>query len=234
MSNQSNKTYSPLLLGLACFFVTCLLISNIIAGKIVVIFGLTLPAAVILFPATYIFGDVLTEVYGYQRTRLIIWCGFIANLLMSAVFMITLSLPYPDFWKDQAAFQTVLGFTPRVVMASLTAYLVGEFSNSIVLSQLKLACQGRWLWIRTIGSTLVGEGLDTLVFITLAFYGIFPGPVLAGMLLGQYLWKVVYEIIATPLTYWVVALVKRHEGMDTYDYHVNYNPFQVGVNDESI
>jgi queuosine precursor transporter len=229
MRDQSTKDFSPLLLCLACLFVTCLLISNIIAGKIVVILGLTLPAAVILFPVTYIFGDIFTEVYGYKRTRLIIWCGFAANFLMAGVFMITLSLPYPGFWQGQSAFQAVLGFTPRLVLASLLAYLVGEFANAMVLSKLKLRCQGRRLWIRTIGSTLVGEGLDTVVFIILAFWGIFPTAVIIGMLVGQYLWKVGYEVLATPLTYLVVGWLKRREGLDTFDTDVSYNPFSLEV-----
>ena len=233
MKKQATKDFSPLFLLIACLFVTCLLISNIIAGKITVILGLTLPAAVILFPITYIFGDILTEVYGYSRARLIIWSGFLANAFMAFVFMITLSLPYPNFWTNQSAFQIVLGFTPRLVAASLIAYLLGEFSNSWVMSKLKLLCQGRHLWIRTIGSTLVGEAFDTLLFITLAFVGIFPTSVLAGMLLGQYLWKVGYEIAATPLTYLVVGWLKRQEGIDTFDYEVNYNPFKLGVIHES-
>lgn len=234
MSQKPVQGISPLFLFIACLFVTCLLISNIIAGKIVVLLGLTLPAAVILFPVTYIFGDVVTEVYGYHHARLIIWSGFLANLLMAAVFIITVRLPYPGFWQGQSAYQTVLGFTPRLVAASLLAYLLGEFSNSFVLSRLKLLCGGRWLWIRTIGSTLVGEALDTVVFIVLAFIGVFPLPVLAGMLLGQYLWKVSYEIAATPLTYLVVGWVKRREGADTFDYDVNYNPFKVGESHEPV
>ncbi len=230
MSKQpSTRDFSPLYLMITCLFVACLLISNIIAGKIIIVFGFILPAAVILFPITYIFGDVLTEVYGYHRTRLVIWGGFLANLLMALTFTVTLYLPYPGFWKDQAAFQTVLGFTPRLVIASLTAYLFGEFSNSLVMSRLKLFCRGRLLWIRTISSTLVGQAFDTLIFITMAFVGIFSMPVLAGMILAQYVWKVSYEIIATPLTYLVVGWLKRREGIDTYDTGVNYNPFRMGT-----
>ncbi len=229
MSQKSIKEVSPLFLFSACLFVTCLLISNIIAGKIIMVLGLTLPAAVILFPVTYILGDVLTEVYGYGRARLVIWSGFAANAFMALVFIITLNLPYPDFWQHQNAFQTVLGFTPRLVIASLIAYLCGEFSNSLVLSKLKLRFQGRFLWVRTIGSTLVGEAFDTLIFITAAFWGVFPAPVLAGMIIWQYLWKITYEIAATPLTYLVVGWLKKREGIDVFDYQVNYNPFKVGA-----
>ncbi len=236
MSTRTSRDLSPLFLGFTCLFLTCLLLSNIIAGKIVTFWGLTLPAAVILFPITYIVGDVLTEVYGYHRARLVIWIGFLACLLMTVVFLIVLRLPSPGFWQDQPAYETVLGFTPRLALASLIAYLFGEFANAVVLSKLKLLCAGRRLWLRTIGSTLVGQALDTGVFITVAFWGVVPGPVLTGMLAGQYLWKVSYEGLATPLTYLAVGWVKRREGVDAYDYGVNYNPLKgIHVNEaESV
>lgn len=232
MSTRASRDLSPLFLGFTCLFLTCLLLSNIIAGKIVMFLGLTLPAAVILFPITYIVGDVLTEVYGYHRARLVIWIGFLACFLMTAVFWIALRLPYPAFWQNQSAYQSVLGFTPRLVLASLVAYLFGEFANAMILSKLKLLCAGRWLWLRTIGSTLVGQALDTGVFIIAAFTGVVPGPVLMGMLIGQYLWKVGYEVLATPLTYLAVGWVKRREGVDVYDYGVNYNPLKGSRIDE--
>lgn len=219
------KEFSPIFLVLTCLFVTCLLISNIIAGKLTVFFGIPLPAAVLIFPLTYLFGDILTEVYGYERTRFVIWIGFAANLLMSVVFILTILLPHPNFWQDQAAYNTVLGFTPRLVIASLVAYFVGEFSNSLVLSKVKILTKGRWLWMRTIGSTAVGEGIDTLLFITIAFMGIIPSNVLITMIFAQYIWKVSYEVVATPLTYKLVGWVKHQEELDTYDYQANYNPF---------
>ncbi|HBE78751.1 MAG TPA: transporter [Firmicutes bacterium] len=225
--DRSKQEISPIFLLLTCLFVTCLLISNIIAGKIAQFFGQPLPAAVIVFPLAYIFGDVLTEVYGYERARLVIWIGFAANLLMSALFMITIRLPYPDFWKNQAAYTAVLGLTPRLVLASSVGYWGGEFANSFVLSQIKILTKGRWLWLRTIGSTIVGEGVDTLLFIVLAFSGSLPLTVLDGMILVQYLWKVAYEIIATPLTYMAVGWIKRKEEIDVFDYQVNYNPFRL-------
>lgn len=218
---------SPIFLYLTCLFVTCLLISNIIAGKLTLIFGLTLPAAVIVFPITYIFGDVLTEVYGYERARLVIWIGFAANLLMSLIFMITVMLPYPKFWINQGSYAVVLGLTPRMVAASLIAYFGGEFTNSFVLSKVKILTKGRWLWIRTIGSTVVGEAIDTLLFILLAFIGSLPLNVILGMVWAQYIWKVGYEILATPLTYRVVGWVKRREQMDIFDYNADYNPFRL-------
>ena len=157
MSKNSKNTISPLYLILSCFFITSLLISNIIAGKMASFFGITLPAAVVLFPLTYIFGDVLTEVYGFKKARLTIWIGLFANLFMVLIFTLTLALPYPDFWVNQEAYKTVLGMTPRLVLASLVAYFAGEFLNSVVLSRLKVRTKGRMLWVRTIGSTIVGE-----------------------------------------------------------------------------
>lgn len=218
---------TPFFLILTCLFVTCLLISNIIAGKLIAVGGLILPAAVILFPITYIFGDVLTEVYGYRQARLAIWLGFIANLFMVVIFLTTIYLPFPAFWKGQEAYRTVLGFTPRLVVASLVAYFAGEFSNSFLMSKLKILCNGRWLWIRTIGSTIVGEGIDTLLFIGIAFGGQLPLVVLGGMMTAQYLWKVFYEAAVTPLTYLAVGWLKRKEGIDTYDYNVKYSPFHL-------
>lgn len=229
MKNTRVKPVSSLFLILTSFFVACLLISNVIAGKLIQVFGVVLPAAVILFPITYIFGDVLTEVYGFKRARLAIWIGFAANLFMVVAFLITIALPYPPFWKGQDAYSMVLGFTPRLVAASLLAYFVGEFANSAFLSKLKLLTQGRWLWTRTIGSTLIGEGVDTLIFITVAFGGLMPINALASMLIAQYIWKVSYEIIATPLTYMIVGWVKRKENLDVFDNGVRYNPFSLEV-----
>lgn len=230
---SNKKQFSPLFVAVACFFITCLLISNIIAGKLIDFRGVVLPAAVIIFPLAYLFGDVLTEVYGYERTRLVIWIGFAANVLMSIVFIITIALPYPIFWKNQEAYAVVLGFTPRLVFASMMAYLVGEFSNSFVLSKVKLATNGRFLWLRTIGSTVVGQAFDTAVFITIAFAGLMPIGVLAAMMVSQYVWKVSYEAIATPLTYALVAWIKRKESLDTFDRGANYNPFRLEASHES-
>jgi uncharacterized integral membrane protein (TIGR00697 family) len=229
MSNREFPHISPLFLVLACFFVTSLLVSNLIAGKLANFLGLTLPAAVILFPLTYIFGDILTEVYGFQRARLIIWTGFGANLFMVVIFMITLSLPYPEFWKGQAAFQSVLGMTPRVVFASLAGYWGGEFLNSMALSRIKVLTRGRLLWVRTIGSTVIGEGVDTVLFISIAFIGMMPSAELGKMMLAQYIWKVSYEVLVTPLTYVIVNWVKQRERLDTFDEGIRYNPFNLEV-----
>jgi len=225
---REQTSYSPLFVGLTSLFVTCLLISNIIASKLMQVGGIVLPSAVILFPVTYILADVFTEVYGFKKTRMVIWIGFAANAFMSLVFLIVIALPHPSFFANQAAYATVLGSTPRVLAASLAGYWAGEFSNSIVLSVLKKATQGRYLWTRTISSTIVGEGLDTILFISIAFVGTMPSPALLQMMLAQYLFKVSYEVVCTPLTYLVVGFIKRKEQIDTFDMGVAYNPFRLG------
>lgn len=233
--NQTDKTpISSLFLIITCLFVACLLITNIVAGRLVQLGAMTLTADLFLFPITYIFGDVLTEVYGFRRARLTIWMGFIANLLMALVFMAVVRLPAPVFFDQQQAYNTVLGFTPRIVFASLLAYFVGEFSNSILLSRMKVMTKGRWLWTRTIGSTLVGEGVDTAIFMMVAFWGVYEWPIFAGMVAVQYVWKVAYEILATPFTYGLVGWLKRREGLDAYDKGVVYNPFKLDVEDGLI
>lgn len=225
MQQDSESRISTPFLIITCLFVTCLLITNIVAGRLVAWGQMTLTADLFLFPITYIFGDVLTEVYGFRRARITIWLGFAANLLMAAVFIFVISLPSPSFWEQESAYRTVLGFAPRIVLASLVAYFVGEFSNSIILSRMKVLMAGKWLWTRTIGSTLVGEGVDTVVFMSIAFSGLYEPGIFWGMVLVQYGWKVAYEILATPLTYYVVNRLKRSEGLDTFDRGINYNPF---------
>jgi len=224
---SNSRFITPTFLSIACLFVTCLLISNIIAGKLIQVAGLVLPAGTILFPITYLFGDVLTEVYGYRRTRVVIWIGFACNLLMAVIFLVVIALPYPPIWHDQNAYATVLGMTPRLVAASLVAYWAGEFSNSTILSVMKKLTGGRLLWTRTIGSTVVGQGVDTLIFITGSFYGLVPARVLIQMVVAQYVFKVVYETVATPLTYLIVGRLKRVEQSDSFDWGVSYNPFRL-------
>jgi uncharacterized integral membrane protein (TIGR00697 family) len=224
---KESRDVSRLYVIIGCLFVTCLLISNMVAGKLITVLGTALPAAVILFPITYIFGDVLTEVYGFKRSRLIIWTGFACNLVMAVIFMLVVALPYPEFWEHQDAYAVVLGMTPRVVVASLVGYFLGEFTNSAVLSKMKLLTRGKWLFSRTIGSTIVGEGIDTVVFITIAFAGTVTSSVLLSMIAAQYIFKVVYEILVTPLTYLVVGWVKKKEAVDVYDWGVKYTPFSL-------
>ena len=206
-------------------YITCLLLSNLIAGKMMAIGNVTLPAAVILFPVTYILCDVFTEIYGYKNMRTVIWMGFGCSAFAVIIYMITIALPHPDFWGNQDAFATVLSTTPRVFAASLIGYLFGEFSNSMILSKLKVKTQGKNLWLRTIGSTIVGEAFDTVIFISISFLGTMPTSTLFQMMLFQYLFKVCYEIIFTPVTYAVVRKIKKIENIDTYDTDVSYNPF---------
>jgi hypothetical protein len=225
---RERASFSPIFLALFAAFLTCLLVSNIIAGKLMQIAGIVFPSAVILFPITYILGDVFTEVYGFRKARSVIWIGFGANLLMSAIFLCAIALPYPAFFKAQDAYATVLGMTPRIVVASLIAYWAGEFANSITLSALKKLTRGRFLWTRTIGSTIIGQGLDTVIFIAISFVGTVPAGVLFQLMAAQYLFKVAYEVVLTPVTYLVVARIKRAEGVDTFDRGVAYNPFAFG------
>lgn len=218
---------------ITALFVTTLLISNIIAVKVVQIAGLFLPAAVILFPIAYIFGDVLTEVYGYARARQVIWTGFFCNLLAVIAIWIGGKLEAAPFWSAgvyttpqtaQQAYQAILGFTPRLLVASFIAYLIGEFLNSFVLAKLKIRTAGRFLWIRTISSTIVGQGADSAVFLSVAFFGVVPGGSLVQLILSQWLFKVTYEVIATPLTYWVVNALKKAEQEDYYDRETDFSP----------
>ncbi|HEY3288621.1 MAG TPA: queuosine precursor transporter [Anaerolineae bacterium] len=206
----------------------CLIVANIIAVKLVTVFGLIVPAAVIIFPISYIFGDVLTEVYGYRRARQVIWLGFFCNLLAVIAIWLGQVLPAASFWDGQASYERILGYTPRLLIASFIAYLIGEFANAYVLAKMKIATQGKWLWTRTIGSTLVGQALDSTVFITIAFIGTIPGDGLFSAVVSQWLFKSVYEIVATPLTYAVVAFLKRREGIDTYDRNTRFNPLVFG------
>jgi len=222
------QKYSSWFITVVMIFITCLITANITAVKLVSIFGLILPAAIIIFPMSYIFGDVLTEVYGYRQTRRVIWLGFFCNLIAVVAIWLGQVLPPASFWEEQAAYERILGYAPRLLMASFLAYLVGEFANSFVLAKMKIAMKGRWLWARTIGSTLIGEGLDSLVFMTIAFVGTIPMRTLGTAIITQWLAKSVYEAAVTPLTYAAVNFLKRKEGMDVYDYDTRFNPFSLG------
>jgi len=230
MDDQQDRSSSPtsfLFVILVAVFITCLITANIIAVKLIVIFNLILPAAIIIFPINYIIGDVLTEVYGFRRARQIIWLGFLCNLLVVIAIWVGKILPPVSFWEKQQAYEQILGFTPRLLLASFVAYLIGEFANSVVLAKMKIATKGRWLWTRTIGSTLVGQGLDSFVFISLGFINVIPLWALATAIVTQWLFKSIYEVLATPLTYLVVNFIKRKEGVDVYDYNTRFNPFRV-------
>ncbi len=204
-------------------FITCLITANIIAVKVISLGPFTLPAAIFVFPISYIFGDVLTEVYGYRVARRVIWLGFICNLIFVFFAWIGQILPSASFWGNQVAYENILGYTPRLLAASLAGYLVGEFINSFVLAKMKVLTAGRWLWSRTIGSTILGQGFDTSIFITAAYIG--TSSSVPTMILHHWFFKVAIEAIFTPVTYLIVGWLKRKEGIDTYDRHTKYNPF---------
>ncbi|MGB3717470.1 MAG: queuosine precursor transporter [Candidatus Promineifilaceae bacterium] len=219
-------------------FATSLVISNIIAVKLITFGPLTLPAAVIIFPVAYIFGDILTEVYGYSRARGAIWIGFSCNLIAVIAIWLAGLLPAAPFWTAntydtvedaQRAYDAILGFAPRLLMASFLAFLVGEFLNSYVLARMKLWTEGKLLWTRTIGSTLVGQFADSFIFVTIAFSGIMVAADLVEVILSQWFVKSAYEVIATPLTYWIVNSLKRIEKLDVFDRNTDFNPFKLRV-----
>jgi len=213
------------LVVIAAIFVTCLITANIVGVK-VISFGLfILPAAVVLFPLSYIFGDILTEVYGYRWARKVIWLGFFCNLIFVVFVWVGQVLPPAPLWEGQEAYESILGYTPRLLAASFCGYFAGEFGNSFVLAKMKVMTKGRWLWTRTIGSSIVGQGLDTLIFVTGAYFGApFFVPI---MILYHWLAKIGIEVVATPFTYAIVNFLKKKEAIDTYDYETNFNPFLV-------
>lgn len=222
--NSSHSRYFDILVA---FFVAVLLISNIASTKILTLWNVfTFDGGTILFPLSYIFGDILTEVYGFKKSRRAIWLGFISALLMSLVLYVVQILPPASGWENQQAFETILGFVPRIVLGSLVAYFAGEFTNSITLSLLKKKTKGRFLWLRTISSTVIGEGIDTIVFCMIAFYGTISSEVLISIIISNYIFKCSIEILLTPVTYKIVNFLKKTEKVDVYDYHIKYNPFQ--------
>lgn len=215
-------------------FVVVLIISNLIGPKIVAVGAFRISGAQLLFPITYIFGDIFTEVYGYAGSRRAIWLGFFGSALMALMGLVVVALPpAPDF-KDQAAFATVFGFVPRMVAASLAAYWAGEFANSYVMARMKVLTRGRALWMRTIGSTAVGQLVDSILIMTLAFAGKESWPTIGNLILSGYLGKVAYEALMTPLTYLAVNRLKRVEGVDVYDVDTDFSPFASGSQGEEF
>lgn len=209
-------------------FVTVFLCANLIGpAKPAELFGFTFGAGVLFFPLSYVFGDILTEVYGYARARRVVWAGFAAMVFAALMASVVVALPPAEGWPHQEAYAFVYGQTPRIVLASLLAYWAGEFTNSFVLAKMKLLTAGRWLWTRTIGSTIAGEGVDSLIFYPVAFYGTWSNELLLGVMLSNYLLKVLWETLMTPLTYQVVGFLKRHEQVDHFDRDTNFNPFTV-------
>jgi uncharacterized integral membrane protein (TIGR00697 family) len=211
-------------------FVTILLCSNVIgAAKVATVWGFTFGAGVLFFPISYIFNDVLTEVYGYARARKVVWAGFGAIIFASFMSWVIVTLPPAAGWNDQRAYETVFGQTPRIVFASLTAFFVGEFANSFVLAKMKVKMSGRHLWARTIGSTIVGEGVDSLVFYPIAFLGVWENHLVLQVMTSNYIIKVLWEAIVTPVTYQVVGFLKRAEQEDYYDVNTDFTPFSIEV-----
>jgi queuosine precursor transporter len=205
-------------------FVVVLVLSNIIASKFFAIGSRRVSCAQILFPITYIFGDIFTEVYGYSASRRAIWYGFFASFILVGVTYVATVIPGAPEYKNQAAFEAIFKPVGRIVVASLIAYWCGEFANSFTLAKLKLLTRGKYLWTRTIGSTVVGQALDTSIVIFIAFWGS-PLPVILNLILSGYLIKVAYETLMTPVTYAIVGFLKRAESSDHFDWNTNFNPF---------
>ncbi|HLX24652.1 MAG TPA: queuosine precursor transporter [Usitatibacter sp.] len=218
-------------------FVTILICSNLIGpAKIAqldlpVIGTITFGAGVLFFPISYVFGDVLTEVYGYARSRRVIWAGFAGLAFASVMSYVVVALPPAPFWHNQGAYEVAFGLTWRIALASMVAYFAGEFVNSFVLAKMKIMTSGRWLWTRTVGSTIFGEGVDSMIFYPLAFYGsgIIPDDKLPMVMLAQFVAKVTVEVVFTPATYWIVGFLKRTEQEDYYDRDTKFTPFTLKV-----
>jgi uncharacterized integral membrane protein (TIGR00697 family) len=210
---------------ISAVYVTALLTANIISVKVIGFGSVVMPAAIIVFPLSYIFGDILTEVYGYRWARRVIWLGFICNLIFVVFAYLGQLLPAASFWVDQQAYVSILGYAPRLLLASVCGYLVGEFVNSFIMAKMKVATKGRWLWARTIGSTVFGQGLDTAIFIVIAYIG--TASFVPMMILWHWLIKVAIEALATPITYKTVNYLKRKENIDTFDTDTDFNPFKL-------
>lgn len=221
MKHNPKKNFLPVITGL---FVGVLILSNILASKMVQIGPFVFDGGTLLFPLSYIFGDVLTEVYGYRESRKVIWTGLAMLIFMTVNIWLIGLLPAEKSWQFQNDFNNILMQIPRIVLASIIAYFAGEYTNSVILSKMKIATKGKMLWTRTIGSTVVGQFFDTLLFVGIAFLGLYPIEVLLVMALSNYLFKTVIESVFTPLTYLVVGFVKKSEAMDIYDFGEKYNP----------
>lgn len=212
---------------IACLFVAVLIISNIASAKVSHIGPFDFDGGTVLFPIAYIFDDILTEVYGYAKSRKIIWLGFISLAAMAATLAVVQYLPAAPGWTGQQAYEQVIGFVPRIVLASMTAYWLGEFLNSYVLAKMKLWTNGKMLWTRTVGSTIAGEAIDTVTFTSIAFYGVIPLATMFNIMATIYVFKVLYEILATPITYKVISFLKKSENVDYFDKDTNFTPFKL-------
>jgi uncharacterized integral membrane protein (TIGR00697 family) len=226
MSARQFKYYDFVMAAFVCI----MLCSNVIgAPKVFSLGPMSFGAGILFFPVSYLFGDILTEVYGYAMTRRVVWTGFAALIFATITSWLVLKLPPAPGWSEQPAFETVFGATWRIVLGSLTAFLFGEFCNSYTLAKLKIASKGKHLWLRFVVSTIVGEGIDTLIFYPLAFYALWTNALLLKVMLSSYLFKVVWEILATPFTYIFVGWLKRAEKIDFFDYNTNFSPFHIKI-----
>lgn len=207
-------------------FVAVLMVSNTIATKLFSLGPFIFTGAIFVFPISYIFGDILVEVYGYSRSRKVIWTGFFTLVCMSIIYWLVGLLPPAPGWENQEAYIAILGVVPRIVIASIIGFWAGEFSNALVLAKLKILTSGRHLWTRTIGSTIIGQGVDTVLFTFIGFFGTIPNNILVVAILSGYAFKVVYEAVATPLTYKIVGFLKKREGIDYFDNKTDFNPFK--------
>jgi len=211
--------------ALTTAFVVILLVSNLVAQKVCQIGPFAVSGAILLFPVTYIFGDVFTEIYGFAASRRAIWLGFFGTALLYLIGTLTVALPPAPEWHNQQAFAAVFGFIPRILAASLAAFWAGEFANSYTMARLKLLTEGRMLWTRTVGSTVVGQAVDTTIVVLLTYAGVVPLKTMVNMIATGYLLKVGYEVLATPLTYMVISWLKKAEGAEAFDRHESFNPF---------
>ncbi len=226
MGVTGRLSYSYRFVCVTALFITCILASNILIVKQIELFGLILPAAIVIFPFSYIFGDVLTEVYGYSQARRVIWLGFFCNLLLVISIWLVGILPAASVFDAQAAYERILGNTPRFLIASFIAYLAGEFVNSYIMARMKIFTKGKWLWTRTIASTVAGEAIDTAIVLLVGFWGVLPPVIIFTMIFWHWLFKICYEVLATPLTYTLVGYLKKSENLDTYDYGTDFNPLR--------
>lgn len=208
---MKQKQFSKLFVIISIISVATMLISNITATKLFEIKSVILPCSALLFPITYIIGDVISEIYGYKKAKLVIILGFIANAFMVLFFQLTIIMPPASTWNMQSSYETVLGTTPRIFIASLMAFLFGSLSNAFLMQKIKELTKDKFLWVRTIGSTIVGELLDTVIFVSIAFIGNVNHTIILTTMASQYLWKLSYEVLATPFTYQVIKKIKKIE-----------------------
>lgn len=221
---RQHGKYLPVIAGVFCGTLVCTII---LSGKIVSLWGVTFPASMLLFPATFLFADILTEVYGYATTRKVVWAGLLSEIIWVLGYWAAAALPSAPFWTGQAAFEAALGLTPRIAVAGMTAYVVGEFINSYIIAKMKVWTAGRYLPLRMIASTIVGAGADTAIVLTIAFIGVFALSDLLAMGLSVWAIKIAWELAALPLSLPVIAWLKRHERLDHFDRGTDFNPFSM-------